>query len=76
MIRIQFRQDPLCAKHGKRYSRGSTCVECREARVPTERRKKAATARTVKTPARAVPYKCGCGRTVTNSAGICPGENC
>lgn len=68
-----LRPDPKCPRHGQRYPAGSSCAKCARNINPVTR--KAASVARPKV-ATVQPFKCKCGRLVTNSQGICPGPDC
>lgn len=63
-----------CAVHSSRYPAGSSCAKCARGINPVTR--KAASVARPKVATNSQPFKCKCGRLVTNSQGICPGPDC
>lgn len=68
-------RDPRCPKHGTRYPKGSTCPKCRLDVTPGRKPANQRQASHAK-PKKVQPFRCSCGRYVTNSQGICPGPDC
>ena len=69
-----LRRDPKCSVHGTRYPAGSSCAKCARNINPVARKR--GSANLPKPTANRAPYRCACGRMVTNSQGICPGPDC
>lgn len=63
-----------CTAHSSRYPAGSSCAKCARGINPVTRKR--GTANLPKPKTTSQPFRCTCGRLVTNSQGICPGENC
>lgn len=77
MIKIQFRPDPVCARHLKPYSRKLGCLDCANGVTPGQAARRAVPTRPGKTKLTGhAPYKCpnGCGRMVRS--GHCPTDGC
>lgn len=74
-IRLRLGKDPVCPIHQETYVKGSTCQSCKLKVVPGKKPTNQRRPSTAK-PKAVAPYTCGCGRKVSNSQGICPGENC
>lgn len=74
MIKIQFRPDPVCARHLKPYSRKLGCLDCKNGVTPGQPARRAVPTRPGKTKQSGhQPYPCpvtGCGGTVRG--GFCP----
>jgi hypothetical protein len=62
-----------CAVHGGRYPAGGSCAKCARNINPVSRQRASSPRTTTKT---VQPFRCACGRMVTNSQGICPGPDC